>query len=68
MTARGEANLFNGGTSTGDQMLRHTCGYELDILCRNCGKPVEYRARQGLVCPNCGRVVTLVCPGCGKRW
>ncbi len=49
-------------------MLRHTCGYELEILCRNCGKPIEYRPRQGLICPNCGRVVTLVCPGCGTKW
>ena len=49
-------------------MLRHTCGYELEILCRTCGKPIEYRPRQGLICPYCGRVVTLVCPGCGKKW
>lgn len=49
-------------------MLRHKCGYELEILCRICGKPIEYRPRQGLICPYCGRVVTLVCPGCGTKW
>lgn len=49
-------------------MIRHVCGYNLEILCKNCRKPLAYNPRQGLYCPFCGHEVTLVCPGCGKKW
>jgi len=49
-------------------MLRHECGYELDLLCKRCGTPLLYENRQGIFCPSCGRKVTLVCHRCGKKW
>jgi uncharacterized Zn finger protein (UPF0148 family) len=49
-------------------MLRHDCGYELELLCKRCGTPLVYQERLGLSCPSCGRTVTLVCHRCGKKW
>ncbi len=49
-------------------MLTHSCGYEVEIYCKKCEKPLIYKERTGLICPTCGREVTIICPGCGKRW
>ncbi|KQC03419.1 MAG: DNA helicase PriA [Methanoculleus sp. SDB] len=49
-------------------MVRHICGYEAEIFCKKCGRPMTSTERGGLWCPHCGRKITIVCPGCGKRW
>ncbi|NTU99951.1 MAG: DNA helicase PriA [Methanoregulaceae archaeon] len=49
-------------------MLRHECGYELDLRCRQCGAHLLHEPRLGIFCPSCGRRVTLVCHRCGKKW
>ncbi|MCK4270978.1 MAG: DNA helicase PriA [Methanogenium sp.] len=49
-------------------MLKHSCGYEAEIFCKKCGRPLIYRENGGLYCPYCGREVTIICKGCGKPW
>jgi len=49
-------------------MIRHECGYEMEILCKRCGTPLQYNPRLGLHCPACGREVTILCHKCGKKW
>jgi hypothetical protein len=49
-------------------LLRHECGYEESMYCKNCRQPLTYNPRLGIYCPSCGREVTMLCPGCGQRW
>ncbi|MHC1629406.1 MAG: DNA helicase PriA [Methanoculleaceae archaeon] len=49
-------------------MLEHKCGYQASIYCRRCGRPLEERPHVGLICPHCGRRITVICPGCGQPW